>query len=155
MKAKRWQEYFGELLNGGISVTPIPAWEDQRAEQEVKDISLDETLRAINRLKNWKAAGSDGIPAELIKYGGLELHKTIYELCSRIWNEEIIPEEWNKAIVIPIHKKGDKMNCKNYRGISLLNTVKVFSKILLGRLEPLAEECMGNYQCGFRKANPQ
>lgn len=88
MKASRWQEYFGELLNGEIPVTPILAWEDQRAEQEVKDISLDETLSAINRLKNWKAPGSDGIPAELIKYGSLELHKTIYELCSRIWNEE-------------------------------------------------------------------
>ncbi|KAL4084171.1 hypothetical protein QTP88_028004 [Uroleucon formosanum] len=152
MKASRWQEYFEELLNGEVSVTSILAWEDQRTEQEVKDISLDETLRAINRLKNWKTPGSDGIPAELIKYGGLELHKTIHELCSCIWNEEIIPEEWNKAIVIPIHKKGDKMNCNNYRGISLLNTVyKVFSKILIGRLEPLAEECIGNYQCGFRK----
>lgn len=148
MKASRWQE----MLNGEIQVTSIPAWEDQKAEQEVKDISLDETLRAINRLKNWKAPGADGIPAKLIKYGGLELHKTIYELCSRIWNEEILPEEWNKAIVIPVHKKGDKISCHNYRGISLLNTVyKVFSKILLGRLEPLAEECIGNYQCGFRK----
>jgi len=44
------------------------------------------------------------------------------------------------------------MSSNNYRGISLLNTVyKVFSKILLGRLEPLAEEFIGNYQCGFRK----
>jgi hypothetical protein len=121
-------------------------------EQQVNDITLDETIRAIKRLKNWKAPGSDGIPAELIKYGGIELHKTIYELCKRIWNEEKLPEEWNKAIVIPLYKKGDKMSCNNYRGISLLNTAyKVFSKVLLGRLEPLAEECIGSYQCGFRK----
>jgi len=44
------------------------------------------------------------------------------------------------------------MICDNYRGIALLNTTyKVFSKILLGRLEPIAEECIGDYQCGFRK----
>jgi hypothetical protein len=45
------------------------------------------------------------------------------------------------------------MSCNNYRGISLLNngTYKVFSKILLGLLEPLAEECIGSYRCGFRK----
>jgi len=46
-------------------------------------------------LKNWKTTGSDRIPAELIKYGGLELH---------IWNEPKLPEEWNKAIVIPVYK---------------------------------------------------
>lgn len=60
-----------------------------------------------------------------------------------------------KAIVIPVHKEGDKMNYNNYREISLLNTIyKVFSKILLGRLEPLAEECIGSYLCGFRKNRP-
>jgi sorting nexin-29 len=133
-------------LNGEIPTILIPTWEDQRAEQKVKDISLDETLGAIN----WKALASDVIPAEIIKYGGSELHKTIYELYNRIWNEEKLPEEWNKAIVVLIHNKEDMMNCNNYRGISLLNTgYKVFSKILLGRLEPLAEKFMGSYQCGF------
>jgi hypothetical protein len=39
----------------------------------------------------------------------------------------------------------------NYRGILLSTTYKVLSKIFLGRLEPLAEECIGEYQCRFRK----
>jgi hypothetical protein len=33
-----------------------------------------------------------------------------------------IPEEWGTAIVISIHKKGDRNNPHNCRGISLLNT---------------------------------
>jgi hypothetical protein len=32
------------------------------------------------------------------------------------------PEDWEKAIVIAIHKKGYRKNCENYRGISLLNS---------------------------------
>lgn len=60
MKPSRWQEYFEELLNGEIPDTTISAWEDQRVEQEVKDVSLDEVIRAINRLKNWKAPGQTG-----------------------------------------------------------------------------------------------
>jgi len=65
---------------------------------------------------------------------------------------EQLPEEWNKAIIVPLHKKGDKLNCNNYREISLLNTAyKVFSKVLLGRLQPFTDECIGEYQCGFRK----
>jgi len=26
----------------------------------------------------------------------------------RVWLEEKMPEKWNKAIIIPLHKKGDK-----------------------------------------------
>jgi len=38
------------------------------------------------------------------------------------WIYGDIPEEWRAAIVIPIHKKGDRNNPDNYRGNSLLNT---------------------------------
>lgn len=51
---------FLRLLNGEIPITPIPAWEEQRAEQEIKDVSLDDVIRAINRLKNWKAQSQMG-----------------------------------------------------------------------------------------------
>lgn len=101
----------------------MPRWEEQRAEPEVCKINLDETKMAINSLKNWKAPGTDGIPAELLKYGGEVLHTNIHELCLTIWKEEKLPEDWNKAIIIPPHKKGDKLKCNNYRGIALLNTV--------------------------------
>ena len=33
-----------------------------------------------------------------------------------------IPENWTKAVIIPIHKAGDLKNPDNYRGISLLNS---------------------------------
>ncbi|VVC26420.1 Hypothetical protein CINCED_3A004774, partial [Cinara cedri] len=66
-----------------------------------------EVKKAINSLKNWKAPGTDGIPAEPIKYGGerLYIYQAIYELCQKIWEDKKLPEKWNKAIVIPLHKK--------------------------------------------------
>ena len=49
-------------------------------------------------------------------------------------------------------KKGDKTDCNNYRGISLLPTTsKVLSNIMLSRLIPYAEEDIGDHQCGFRR----
>ncbi|XP_008190142.1 uncharacterized protein LOC103311988 [Acyrthosiphon pisum] len=52
-----------------------------------------------------------------------------------------IPETWTLSIICPIYKKGNVMNCKNHRGISLLNmSYKILSNILLSRLRPYGEE---------------
>jgi len=75
-----------------------------------------------------------------------------FRICQKNWKYERVPKSWNKAIIIPIHKKGDKSNCENYRDISLLNSAyKAFAKILLKRVTPYAEENLDEYQCGFRK----
>jgi len=64
------------------------------------------------------------------------------------WIYGDIPEEWRTAIVIPIHKKGDRNNPDNYRGIGLLNNeYKIYSKIIAKRLTAIAEVL----QNGFRK----
>jgi sorting nexin-29 len=49
----------------------------------------------------------------------------------------------------PIHKKGDQVQCKNYGGVTLLNTAyKLFSNVMYARLLPYAEKDVGNYR-GF------
>jgi len=65
----------------------------------------------------------------------LEIHKLI----TSIWKKEKLPEEWKESIIVPIHKKRDKTDCNNYRGISLLPiTYKILCNILLSRLIPYA-----------------
>jgi hypothetical protein len=65
--------------------------------------------------------------------------------------QEELPEQWKQFIIVPIYKKGDKTDCRNYRGISLLSTTyKILSNILLSRLTPYAEEIIGDHKCGFR-----
>jgi len=54
------------------------------------------------------------------------------------------------VIIVPIYKKGDKTECSNYRGISLLSTIyKILTNILLSRLTAHAEETIGDHQCVF------
>jgi len=82
-------------------------------------------------------------------YGGNKLLNRIYELVRQILWEERIPEEWKEAIIVPIHKRGDR--CENYRGIALGNAAyKILSNIILGKIKPYIEKITGDYQNGFR-----
>jgi hypothetical protein len=67
-----------------------------------------------------------------------------------------VPEQCKESIIVPIYKKGDKADCSNYHGISLLSTTyKILSNILLSRLTPYAEEIIGDHQYGFRHNTDQ
>jgi hypothetical protein len=47
----------------------------------------------------------------------------IHKLINSVWNKEELPDQRKKSLIVPIHKKGDKTGCNNYRGISLLSTL--------------------------------
>jgi hypothetical protein len=83
------------------------------------------------------------------------LHSKIHKLIKFIWNKEEFPHQGKEPIVVPIHIKGDKTDCSNYRGLSLLSTsYKILLNILLARLTPYADEIMGDHQCGFPHNTP-
>ena len=64
---------------------------------------------------------------------------------------EELREEWMESIILPIYKKGDKRDCSNCGGISLLpTTYKILSNILLSRLTSYAVEIIGDHQCGLQ-----
>ncbi|KAJ4449581.1 hypothetical protein ANN_00984 [Periplaneta americana] len=124
----------------------------QTAEPFIPEPTLYEVEIAIENLKNYKSPGIDKIPSELIQKGGSALSNEIYKLILAIWEKEIVPEQWKESIIVPIFKKGDKTNCSNFRGISLLLTsYKILSNILLRRLTPYVDEIIGDHQCGFRR----
>ena len=74
----------------------------------------------------------------------------MYAPVRQIWEEERIPEEW-KETIFPIHKRGDRDRCENYRGIALGNAAyKILWNIILGKIKPYIENVMGDYQNGLR-----
>ena len=78
------------------------------------------------------------------------------KLFNNILNSGIYPSMWCEAILCPIYKQGDKSVEKNYRGISLLNSMsKIFTKIMLDRLTEWAyvnekeQEEQAAYKTGY------
>ena len=59
--------------------------------------------------------------------------------------------DWKKAVIVPLHKKGSKMACSNYRGISLLSIPsKVYARILDSRVRSKTESKVLEVQGAFR-----
>jgi hypothetical protein len=112
--------------------------------------SHEEKEGALQYLKNNKAAGADSITAELLKNGGPNLVDALHAVIQQAWTSKTLPRSWTEEVLCPvyIYKKGDKLDCKNYRGICLLNvTYKIFAKILYNRLLPAAVQ---HFQAGFQ-----
>jgi len=147
----RWRNYFSQLFNVR-GVKDVGQAEIHTAEPLLPDPRASEFELAIYKLKSYKSPGFDQIPAEMIKVEDRTMCLEIHKLITSIWKKEKLPEECKESITLPIHKKGDKTNCNNYRGISLLpTTYKILSNILLSRLIPYAKEIIGDHQCGFRR----
>ena len=64
-----------------------------------------------------------------------------------------VPSEWKIGCIVPLYKgKGDRLECKNNRGISLLSIPgKVYGRILIERVIENSEGQVGEEQSGFRK----
>ena len=114
----RWKNYFSQLFNVH-GVKDSGQVEIPTAEPLVPEPSAFEVELAIDKLKCHNSPGIDEITAELIKAGGGTICLEIHKLIISIWKKEKLPEEWKESIIVPIHKKGDKTDCNNYRGISL------------------------------------
>jgi hypothetical protein len=147
----RWKNFFNQVLNVH-GVHDVRQIDIHTAEALVPEPSTVEVEIAIGKLKSYKLPGTDQIPAEFIKAGGETLQFEIHRLICSIWNKEELPQQWKESIIVPIHKKSDKTDCNNYRGVSLLPTAyKILSNILLPRLIPYVNEIIGDHQCGFRR----
>lgn len=113
---EEWREYFMALLRG-VEGKVVTGYRDRRGEEDGEEgIGKEEFRRTMWRLKNGKAAGIDEIPGEAWKYGGEGLEKWAWEFCNRIWEGEGWPEEWREGVIVPILKKREGKEMKDYRG---------------------------------------
>ena len=152
----RWKSYFEALLNVNVDpenedTTEMIKTNISAEESDEEDITLEEVQKAIYDMKNNKSSGYDELPSEVYKNGGEGIQVWLHEIIKTVWSTGEIPDDWRKAIICPVYKKGDKQECGNYRGISLLSHAsKVYERILERRLRTCVEDKLGEWQHGFR-----
>ncbi|XP_071795059.1 uncharacterized protein [Asterias amurensis] len=115
--------------------------------------TLAEVRRATRKLNNGRAAGPDGISPELLKCAETPISAALHKLFQNIWSSGRVPAEWRDGIIISLYKgKSHRNQCSSYRPITLLSVPgKVFSHVLLSRLEPLFARYRRPNQSGFTR----
>ena len=144
---ERWVRFFHSLLNSKSDMldADIPKRLPQHPVANALGIepTEEEIATAMKAMTNAKAVGPDGLPAELLKIG-LQQDRTIvrelHRLTILIWRQGKVPQQWKDAVITVLHKKGDKTECGNYRGISLVSQAgKVLLKVVARRLSAYCE----------------
>ena len=75
------------------------------------------------------------------------------DLFANCWEKGTLPQDLRDAVIVSLYKnKGEKSDCSNYRGITLLSVAgKILARVLPNRLIPkIAQENTPESQCGFR-----
>ena len=119
-------------------------------EEDYIDFSTTRISQLLNAINVNKACGPDNIPGIVLKHCASSISAPLSRLFHSIYNNGTVPNEWKKANVVPIHKKGDKGDVMNYRPISLTCIVaKLMERIIQDELLIRTREQLNEHQHGF------
>ena len=130
--------------------------------EKVKDRNLVFSLKVVTSksvkkimklMSKKKSKGNDGIPQDCLLQGLDVLAGPLTRVINTSITNGCFPNQWKEAIVVPIHKKGDQKEMKNYRPVSCLTAAsKVLEKVVCQQLTQFVEthKLLPNSQHGFR-----
>ena len=151
---ERWEEHYEELYSTvtAVSEEALDSIPNLPVLTKLDDQpSIEELSEAIDALAPGKAPGKDGLPAEIFQCGKPALIEPLHHLLCQCWEEGVVQDMKDSKIITLYKNKGERTDCNNYRGISLLSIAgKAFAKVALKRLQILGERVYPESQCGFR-----
>ena len=101
---KRWQEYTEELYKKYLH---DPDNHEDAITNLEPDILESEVKWDLESISTNKASGGDGIPVEVFQILKDDDVKVLHSICQQIWKTQQWPQDWKRAVFIPIPKKGN------------------------------------------------
>ena len=111
---------------------------------------MDEIDKSIRHQQNSRAVGTDNIPPEIFKKRVNWIKPHLHEM-SKYRLSNSFPESWNDGVITLLHKNGNRNLLRNYRPITLLNTIyKIWATIMTNRLAPVLNLITNDNQCAYK-----
>ena len=147
---ERCREFYMDLYTSSF----VGQTEGQQCNEcnEVPEVTRFEVKEAMQQMKRNKSPGANNITVDLLKESGEPVFDLLAFLFSVCLKQGRTPKDWKNAVIILLHKKGDRTNLSNHRPISLLDcTYKLFSKIVSNRITRTLDKNQPIEQAGFRR----
>lgn len=117
-------------------------------------INEEEVIENLQGMKNKTSSGIDELSVITLKQIMPFILKPFTFLINQSLIQGTFPSMLKKSLIIPIHKKGDKLEIDNYRQITLVSSIsKLFEKIIASRITSylVANSVLSEHQHGFRR----
>ena len=104
-------------------------------------ITVARVVKMIKSLKGSRGLAVDGLGSFSFKISAENTGPIVHHIITLSVMQNKFPEPWKYAKVIPIHKKGDVLEKKNYRPVSILSPVsKVLERVLFDSFTIISQE---------------
>ncbi|KAI8518911.1 hypothetical protein Bbelb_021680 [Branchiostoma belcheri] len=151
-KANALNDFFIKQTDLPGRSDPTPTFQPTTVPESVLDslqLSEEEVRQQLRTLQVGKSGGHDKITPRLLRLVADPISVSLTRLNNK--SLLLLPTEWKKANVTPIHKAGNRHLTNNYRPISLLSTVsKVLETLVNKRLTAHVNRILTDNQSGFR-----
>lgn len=153
-KANVLAKYFSDVFT--VERGEVPTLENRLITYELEPLNIDESMvrTLLKGLKTNKAPGPDQISPWILKELADSIAMPLTLLFSYSLRCGVVPDEWKRASVSPIFKKGDKSEAGNYRPVSLTSVVcKILETVVRDHLVNHMKRNLlfSNQQYGFLK----
>jgi hypothetical protein len=110
-----------------------------------------DVLKRLKGLDESKGPGPDNVPPFFVKHCAESLALPLTLIFNSSLTTGRFPDEWKLTRIIPIFKKGDQTDVRNYRPISILSCFsKIFESLVYPVLYTHLDCIISDFQHGFR-----
>ncbi|WKY01632.1 hypothetical protein Q1695_015557 [Nippostrongylus brasiliensis] len=142
-------DFYFDLFDSHVHLPEYPIPNDGHV---IPAVLPSEIRHAISSMKNRTAPGPDRIRPEHLKNLPPVLINTLARLFTRYLSDCKVPAIWKTSRTVLLYKKGDPHDIGNYHPICLLSVVyKLFTRVILNRIDRTIEEGQPCEQAGFRR----
>ena len=106
---KRWQEYTEKLYKKDLHDPDNHDGVITHLEPDILECKVNQALGSITM--NKASSRGDGIPTELFQILKDDAVKVLHSICQQIWKTQQWSQDWKRAVIIPIPKKGNAKEC--------------------------------------------